>query len=218
MAAENYYNKYWRKEVDGKSTHTPPTWDEDNLRWHYSFFKKYMGENILDVGAGDGTFLNFLLSKRNRKISKAIASELSEQAISIGREKFPELEFKKESLEKLSFKNHSFDTIFAIEVVEHLLDIDLCLSEISRVLKPGGYFCVTTTDFNLPKKIIIAGLFWNRFFYPNNPHIRFFTKSTLSDICLKHGLKLVDYRWNRSYFGLMPKGQMVVFQKVDIIE
>lgn len=209
----DYYDNYWKKNINGGVLNLPPRWSEENLKWHYDFFGKYVEESVLDVGAGDGTFLNYLKSK-SRNIKKAIASELSEEAIMIGKEKYPDIIFKQDKLEQLSFDNSVFDTVFAVEVLEHLLDIDTCLQEINRVLKNGGYFCVTTTDFNWLKKMVIAGLFWDKFFYPNNPHIRFFTKKTLVDLCKKHNFGLVDYRWNKSYFGLMPKGQMIVFKKI----
>ena len=207
-----YYEKYWEKNIAGGVLNFPPEWSEENLAWHLNFFKKYVGENILDVGAGDGTFLNYLLLKSSN-IKKAVASELSAEAIEKGKEKYKKIIFKQENSEKLGFENGTFDTVFAIEVLEHILDIDASLEEVNRVLKSGGYFCITTTDFNWLKRIIIAAFFWNKFFYPNNPHIRFFTKRTLTDLGKKHGFDAVDYKWNRSYFGIMPKGQMIVFKK-----
>lgn len=213
MGKADYYNRYWKKDVEAKNLTLPPTWDEQNLIWHYRFFEPFIKKAVLDVGGGDGSFLNYL-TLQNDKIKRAVSSDLSEQAIKIGQKKYPNLEFRQENLEKLKFKDGEFDTVFGIEVVEHLYDIDLCLSEINRVLKKSGYFCVTTTDFNWLKKVIIAGLFWDRFFYPNNAHIRFFTKKTLKQIAEKHGFELVKYRWNHSYLGIMPKGQMVVFQKI----
>jgi 2-polyprenyl-3-methyl-5-hydroxy-6-metoxy-1,4-benzoquinol methylase len=210
---KNYYNKYWTSDINAGYAYAPPEWSRENFNWHNAFFKKYIGKKVLDAGAGDGTFLNFLLDK-HKEIDEAVALELSEEAIEIGKKKFPKMEFKQGSLESIPFSENYFDTVFTIEVLEHLLDTDQCLSEIYRVLKPGGFFCATTTDFNLLKRVVIAIFFWNRFFYPNNPHIIFFTKKTLVDICKKHGFKLIDYKWNKSYFGLMPKGQMIVFQKV----
>lgn len=47
---------------------------------------------------------------------------------------------------RLPFKDHSFDRVFSISVIEHLPD-DLdseALREINRVLKPGGFFQMTT--------------------------------------------------------------------------
>lgn len=213
MSKIDYYNRYWKKDVEAKNLTLPPTWDAKNLDWHYKFFQPFIKKSVLDVGGGDGTLLNYIVS-RSEKIKRAVSTDLSQQAIKIGQKKYPSLEFRQENLENLKFKDGEFETVFAIEVVEHLYDIDLCLSEINRVLKKSGYFCVTTTDFNWPKKIMIAGLFWDKFFYPNNAHIRFFTKKTLKQIAGKHGFELVKYRWNRSYAGLMPKGQMTVFKKV----
>jgi ubiquinone/menaquinone biosynthesis C-methylase UbiE len=213
MSHKHYYDNYWTKKLDAKSTHLPPVWKKSNLEWHYSFFSNYIGKNVLDVGAGDGTFLNFLI-KKNKNIKKAVAAELSQEAIKKGKKKFPHIHFVNTPLEDLKLKSNTFHTVCAIEVVEHLLDIDQCLAQVARVLKPGGYFCVTTTDFNWLKKIVIAAFFWDTFFFPNNPHIRFFTKKTLAEICKRHRLALVDYKWNRGYFGLMPQGQMAVFRKM----
>lgn len=212
MKDKNYYDKYWNKNINGGMLYLPPQWTEENLLWHLEFFKNYIGKTVLDVGAGDGTFLNFLASKTTI-IKKAVASELSIKALEIGKNKYKNLIFEQEDLESLSFQDNSFDTVFAIEVIEHLLDIDRCLSEINRVLKKNGFFCITTTDFNLLKKIIIATFFWDKFFYPNNPHIRFLTKKTLINICKKHNFELVNYKWNKGYLGIMPKGQMIVFRK-----
>ena len=40
--------------------------------------------------------------------------------------------------EKIPFPNGSFDTVFCINCIDHTLDPDTILLEISRVLKPGG--------------------------------------------------------------------------------
>ena len=183
MTEKDYYDKYWNNEINGGMLNNVPIWSEDNLKWHLRFFKKYFGERVLDVGAGDGTFLNYLT--RNISIKKAIAVELSNNACEIGSEKFSHLNFVQEDIGSLQFESGSFDSVCMIEVIEHLLDVDQALSELNRVLTAGGYLLITTTDFNLLKKIIIATFFWDRFFFPNNPHIRFFTKKRLSN-CAKN--------------------------------
>lgn len=212
MAEKAYYDEYWDGNIQGGSLNMPPSWSPENMRWHLDFFQPYCGACVLDMGAGDGTFID-LMQRNVPKIEKAEALELSSVAIQKGKEKYPAILFKQGSCDALPYADASFDTVFAIEVVEHLLDVDRCLAEVHRILKPGGYFGVTTTDFNLLKKWIIATFFWNKFFYPNNPHIRFFTKKTLADIAQRHGLHQVAYKWNHSYFGLMPHGQMAVFCK-----
>ncbi len=214
MKDQPYYDKYWSGDVAGGVLNEPPIWTADNLAWHIGFFKPYCGARVLDIGAGDGTFLH-ALSTRCERIQHAEALELSEVAIRRGAEKYPSLLFKQGSCDALPYDDNTFDSVCAIEVLEHVLDSDRCLSEVWRILKPGGFFFVTTTDFNLPKKWIIATFFWDRFFYPNNPHIRFFTRKTLSTLAQTHGFSPTVYRWNHSYCGLMPKGQMAVFEKTS---
>ena len=212
MAEKAYYDEYWDGNIQGGSLNEPPSWTPENMKWHQDFFQPYCGRTVVDIGAGDGTFID-MMQRSVSGIEKAEAVELSSVAIRQGQSKHPSVIFKQGSCDALPYPDASFDTVFAIEVVEHLLDVDRCLSEVHRVLKPGGFFGVTTTDFNLLKRIVIATFFWNKFFYPNNPHIRFFTRKTLAEMAGRHGLESVAYKWNHSYFGLMPHGQMAVFRK-----
>ena len=212
MGIKEYYDRYWLEQMNGGVHNALPEWTKENLEWHFNFFREFIGQELLDIGAGDGTFLNYV-SERIDVGTQSTALEISKSAIEKGTKKHPNIMFQENAIERMEFEQNAFDTVFAIEVVEHLLDIDQALSRVNAVLKKGGFFCVTTTDFNLLKKGIISVFFWDTFFYPNSPHIRFFTKRTLADICKKHGLSLVKHQWNKSYFGIMPKGQMAVFQK-----
>lgn len=211
-SAGSYYERYWSGSSSAGLFCDTPSWTLENLQWHDAFFGRYVGAQVLDAGAGDGTFLEFVAS-RHLAIQKSVAVELSEAAIAKGRQARPQLNFIQGECGKMNVPGAGFDTVFLIEVIEHLLDADMALQEFHRVLKPGGYLCITTTDFNWPKKVLIAALAWDRFFHPRSPHIRFFTGRTLRALCEEHGFKRVAYAWNRSYFGLMPKGQMAVFQK-----
>lgn len=211
MSARNYYEAYWSGETVGRCAEAPPAWSAENLKWHEQFFRQYTRGSMLDVGAGEGTVLGHF--QRVGMLELAVGVELSLTALARGRQQNPDCRFVCGTFESLPFGDESYDTVFAVEVLEHLLDVDNALSEVRRVLKPGGHFCVTTTDFNWPKKLVVAAMFWEKYFYPNNPHVRFFTGTTLRMICAAHGLRLVARRWNGSYWGLMPKGQMAVFVK-----
>lgn len=48
----------------------------------------------------------------------------------------------------LSFENDFFDVVQANQVVEHLWDTDTFLAEVYRVLKPQGYFLVSTENLS----------------------------------------------------------------------
>lgn len=59
-----------------------------------------------------------------------------------------------ENLERLSFKDESFDIIITQDVVEHIFHPEKAFSEIARVLKPGGahIFTVPLVNKNKPSE------------------------------------------------------------------
>jgi SAM-dependent methyltransferase len=62
--------------------------------------------------------------------------------------------------ENLPFENETFDLIIAKDTLHHFSDTDKALSEISRVLKPGGLFIVSEPYWSL------LGRFIFRFIHP----------------------------------------------------
>jgi hypothetical protein len=48
-----------------------------------------------------------------------------------------------QNLERLTFDDDAFDLVLTSDVLEHVADLDRALSEIRRVLKPGGYHVFT---------------------------------------------------------------------------
>jgi SAM-dependent methyltransferase len=47
------------------------------------------------------------------------------------------------NLQELPFASNIFDSAVSFEVLEHVFDVDVSLSEIARVLKPGGTFLLS---------------------------------------------------------------------------
>src|SRR5690606_16049397 len=47
---------------------------------------------------------------------------------------------------EMTFSNGVFDVVTAIEVMEHVSDVDATVSEVHRVLRPGGHFYLTTPN------------------------------------------------------------------------
>ena len=48
---------------------------------------------------------------------------------------------------KLPFKNNAFDYVICSEVLEHIIDFELVIEEIERVLKPGGTFAASVPKY-----------------------------------------------------------------------
>jgi 2-polyprenyl-3-methyl-5-hydroxy-6-metoxy-1,4-benzoquinol methylase len=218
MTEKDYYERYWRNQFGSDQRNKcknfeeePSRWNESSLQIVLSFCSGMLKGKVLDAGCGDGFFSNQLTFFDEVKDITGI--DISEKAIEMALEKYPKIQFRQASLNKIPFESASFDSIVMVEVIEHLVDIDGTLEDLSRVLKPGGLLLITTTDFNWLKAVIIAMFYFEKYFYPTNPHVRFFTKSTLTEVLLAHGFKVIKYSWNGSYLGLMPKGQMVLARK-----
>lgn len=216
MSTNKYYEKYWQNDCDssGHANHTPQ-WPQNELRMFFNSIKRFIGRNILDIGAGEGIFIEYL-KKQSKNIDKLSALEISSKAVEKGQERNPEASYYQGSADDVyPFDDEEFDTLFMTDVIEHLVDIDQAIAESRRVLKPGGNMIIITPIFNWPKKVIIASFFWEKFFYPNNPHIRFFTKKSIDTLMKKNGFERVYYRWGLTWLGIMPQNAYFVYKKIS---
>lgn len=116
-------------------------------------FKKYLDllemkkwEKVLDVGCGQGIFL-----ARVAKTYEADCTgvDISKKSIATAKRwKSPRLRFQVTDATQLPFKDESFDYLLSFDVLEHIQDQVKVLSEMVRVLKPGGSLLVYTINKN----------------------------------------------------------------------
>ena len=106
--------------------------------------------NFLDIGSRDGSFINELNFPY-----KTTAIDIDPTALFKYKILFPKVIVKiLDCNENFPFKNESYDLIFAGEIIEHLINPDQFLSEINRILKPGGLFIGSTPNaFRYDKRI-----------------------------------------------------------------
>jgi ubiquinone/menaquinone biosynthesis C-methylase UbiE len=94
----------------------------------------------LEVGCGNGA--DGVLFALNGADYTGV--DLTQTAVDATRKHFEELSlpgrFQVENAESLSFDNASFDAVYSFGVLHHTDNIRKALSEIYRVLKPGGNF------------------------------------------------------------------------------
>ncbi len=96
---------------------------------------------VLDVGLGNGEISKWLA--RKGKIVTAIGLEISSYGIetSVLTKQFG-ISICEATLEKLPFKNGSFDAVVLSHVLEHCLNVGISLQDAKRVLKDGGLLIV----------------------------------------------------------------------------
>jgi 2-polyprenyl-6-hydroxyphenyl methylase/3-demethylubiquinone-9 3-methyltransferase len=85
-----------------------------------------------------------------------------------------EIKYEKGMGEALPFRDNTYDVVFCCDVLEHVSDLPKVISEISRVLKPGGVLCYDTINRTLISKLIAINISqkWKRWaFMPTNLHV-----------------------------------------------
>lgn len=134
------YDKISKIHVDSLiSTGQNPFMKEDN--WlemendTLSLINKCTSKNqpckILDVGVGLGRLLSYLPDNFEK-----YGMDISLHYLKMSREK--KIEVCCSMIEDMPYKDDYFDIIVSTDVLEHVLDLNLAIKNIMRVLKPGG--------------------------------------------------------------------------------
>lgn len=90
-------------------------------------------KKILEIGCGFG-FKGSYLSKRG----DYVGIDIDTNNIKVAKKRYPFAKYISANAEKLPFLGSSFDEIYAIEVLEHVNNLNQVLNEMTRVIKPGG--------------------------------------------------------------------------------
>ncbi len=110
----------------------------------YQRHQKFIQGKVLDFGCGDGFFAEVSLAPiRLNHSFKLIGVDIASSCIDRARHLDIYDQVKIYDGNTLPFKNASFETVISNSVLEHVDNLDQTLHEISRVLKPGGYFLTT---------------------------------------------------------------------------
>lgn len=99
------------------------------------------GSSVLEVGCGTGRFLPFMAEKG----CNITGIDISEEMLKVARRRVDQSEHKKITLlqndaDEIPFRDHSFDIIYSILVINLIPDFKTAFREINRVIKPGGLF------------------------------------------------------------------------------
>jgi len=97
---------------------------------------------ILDVGAGTGEDIDVL-----RKFGSVYAIDVDQRSLDMISDSMV-AEKKIADACNIPYADNTFDVVVAFDVLEHVKDDAKMVSEIQRVLKPGGKFIFTVPAFN----------------------------------------------------------------------
>ncbi|MBX9578563.1 MAG: glycosyltransferase [Chthoniobacterales bacterium] len=102
------------------------------------------GKRVLDIASGEGYGSEML----SRTAASVVGVDIDSGTIEHAQKKYRKenLFFKKGRCEQIPLLDHSVDVVVSFETIEHLDDHQKMLSEIKRVLTPGGILIVSTPD------------------------------------------------------------------------
>lgn len=99
---------------------------------------------VLDIGCGIGELSEMLVNRGLSVISTDLGFDSIARASSRIKKKNLKISFVQGDIYRLPYDDHSFDVVVASEVVEHLDRPQEAILDVARVLRPGGYFIVST--------------------------------------------------------------------------
>lgn len=160
-------------------------------------FKTISNLTILDVGCGGG-LISEPFARMGANVTAIDASEKNIAVAKIHAEKSElKIDYRTSSAEELVEKNEKFDVVFALEIIEHVADVENFIRSCSKLVKPNGLVFIATMNRTL-KSLALAKIAveyvlrwlpagthdWKKFLKPSeiNSHA---TRNNLNLQCLR---------------------------------
>jgi 2-polyprenyl-3-methyl-5-hydroxy-6-metoxy-1,4-benzoquinol methylase len=156
--SQTYISEYFKSKFMSKLTKTGERMIPEQIRelgeqlmllrrkCTYMLMKRFISrdDKCLEVGCGMGFGSDILA----RFASNVVGTDIDDVAIDYAKKKYSGdgLTFQKMDALSLPFEKNSFDVVVASHVIEHVMDTNLFLSEINRVLKKRGKAIIVTPN------------------------------------------------------------------------
>ncbi len=162
--------------------------------------------SVLDVGCASGFSIDHY-AKARPDVSYA-GADVAPHHIEYAQKERPQHTFKTGPAEALPYEDNTFDSVTMLDVIEHVVDVDACLAEMKRVLKPGGTAIIFVVEEHNPLFQVIwwiwlktKGKVWEE------AHLREYTKESLAADVKKVGFTVEDERRSHGTMGLAIKAR-----------
>lgn len=157
---------------------------EANLRFLEQTRLLHPGRPMLEIGTGQGALLHEL---RTRGMD-VVGVEVNAERVAEARARFGDLPVRQTSGVALPFADAAFDAVLSFDVFEHIRDSDAHLREVSRVLRPGGWYLLQTP--NKWSNTIFETIRWRSFTRWRGDH------------CALHSARELERRFQRHGFAV----------------
>ena len=172
-AINPYHEGEKTEQVERMFDNIAPTYDKLNHRLSWNIdrgwrrkavdqLEPFRPQDILDIATGTGDFA--ILAAQRLKPRRLVGTDISEGMMAVAREKAKTaglddvISFEHEDCMRLSYSDASFDAITAAFGIRNFSDLDRGLSEMCRVLRPGGHLSIV--ELTTPVSFPMRQLFW----------------------------------------------------------
>ena len=150
---------------------------------------------VLDVGCATGTLLAFLKARGWRTTGVEISPSAEYARDRRG------LDVRRMTVEECGFPDGSFDLVLASHLIEHLNRPRDFVREVGRILRPGGYFLLTTPNIDGFQARLFGGRWRGAIF----DHLYLFSIRTLRAMLKAEGFATRGvYTWGGLAKGTAP--------------
>ena len=138
----------WSKIAAGYDQIASEIWESPSLYKDALKLAPDCRGSIIDVGCGQGLFLD-LIGKTFPKVTSLSGCDLSPKLVELSRARVKNADIKvANALELTQYETSSFDFLFMIGSLEHMIYHETALRTAYRVLKPNGVICVAVPNRN----------------------------------------------------------------------
>jgi 2-polyprenyl-3-methyl-5-hydroxy-6-metoxy-1,4-benzoquinol methylase len=141
--------------------------------------------NLIDVGCGDGKFLDLAKEKKWNVYGTEYIDRFIERCTEAG------IKMHRGKYSPLNYTENIFDVLIWIEVIEHINNPVQEILNFKKNLRPGGIVYLTTPNFNSLSRRLLNEK-WNVIFYPE--HLCYYTPTTLRKLFEQNGFRLIELK------------------------
>ncbi len=155
------------------------------------------GLRMLDIGCGGGILSEPLARLGADIVGADPAGENIEVAQIHARQSGVAVDYRATTAEELAEAGQRFDVVLAMEVVEHVADVDLFVATCARMVKPGGLMIAATLNRTLKSfALAIVGAEYVLRWLPRGTHQwdKFVTPEELERSIERAGLRVTGER------------------------
>jgi len=172
------------------------------------------GGRVLDVGCGGGAVAKAV--KAARPGAQVFGCDISESALAAAGAEPGGVEFRLATAEHLPFGDGELDAVWIFDVLEHVDSPEKVLSEVARVLRPGGRFHIVLPLEGQPRtlyRLVGCGTRWTAKVRQAG-HIQIFSAARFESMSAAQGLPVIRTRW--SYHAVLQVLDIAYFSWLDM--